>query len=210
MKALLFIGATALGNAAGRVPLRIHSAVARSALLNHRGGAARSTMSAVLQKTEPATFAELDVSRALEAFELVSTEEVAERGLTARLFVHRATGAEVLSVDAPDANKVYFSLLFFFGWSGTKPAKPRIHHSPAYHRSISEKLTLFTCMIRCVALDTTLRFSSLDFYSTHLWLMSEAGRRDYECLRIKGYTVSSNRHTLPRRLRRATHPIYEK
>merc|ERR1719326_750746 len=40
-------------------------------------------------------------------FERVKSETVPERGLTASLFKHKATGAEVLSIDADDENKVF-------------------------------------------------------------------------------------------------------
>lgn len=43
----------------------------------------------------------------MDKFELVSSDSVDERGLTATLFRHKATGAEVLSVDCVDDNKVF-------------------------------------------------------------------------------------------------------
>ena len=49
----------------------------------------------------------MSTASAEDAFELVATEVVVERNLTAQLFRHRATGAEVLSVDADDDNKVF-------------------------------------------------------------------------------------------------------
>jgi len=55
----------------------------------------------------PASFEALDTASIFDRFELLSEEAVAERGLTARLYRHRATGAEVLSVDANDDNKVF-------------------------------------------------------------------------------------------------------
>ena len=56
----------------------------------------------------PATsFEELDTSSVLEKFELIKEDEVVERGLIVKRYKHKATGAEVLSVDADDENKVF-------------------------------------------------------------------------------------------------------
>ena len=38
---------------------------------------------------------------------LQRTEEVAERGISISMYTHEATGAQVMLVDAPDANKVF-------------------------------------------------------------------------------------------------------
>ena len=40
-------------------------------------------------------------------FDLLTTEHVSERALTASLYRHKSTGAEVLSIDADDENKVF-------------------------------------------------------------------------------------------------------
>ena len=40
-------------------------------------------------------------------FVLQRTEEVAERGISITMYTHEATGAQVMLVDAPDANKVF-------------------------------------------------------------------------------------------------------
>jgi len=43
----------------------------------------------------------------MDKFELISSEYVDERGVNATLFRHKATGAQVLSVDSEDDNKVF-------------------------------------------------------------------------------------------------------
>ena len=73
----------------------------RAAALHHlRGGggcSARMSTAANL----------LDKSAVLEKFELLKTEEIAERGLMSSLYRHKQTGAEVLSIEADDENNVF-------------------------------------------------------------------------------------------------------
>ena len=66
-----------------------------------------SSTAAATSLNEPATFAELDTMSVFDNFDLITAEDVTERGLTVKLFKHKATGAEILSVDADDENKVF-------------------------------------------------------------------------------------------------------
>ena len=51
---------------------------------------------AAAAESAPAAFDELDTEGIFDKFELVKTEEVEERGLVAKLYKHKATGAEVM------------------------------------------------------------------------------------------------------------------
>jgi Zn-dependent M16 (insulinase) family peptidase len=61
------------------------------------------------------------------AFELVKETEIAEYKTMARLFRHKRTGAELLSLENDDTNKV-------FGVSLPNPA-PRLNRPAAYPRA---------------------------------------------------------------------------
>ena len=83
-----------------------------AAMLSARMPAVRTMASArMLMSTastvQPASFDALDVSGILDKFELIRKEPIHERGLTASIYRHKATGAEVLSINAPDENKVF-------------------------------------------------------------------------------------------------------
>ena len=70
-----------------------------SALL--RTGMAR--MSVTATESTPTSFEELPTANIFDKYELIKTDEVVERGLVAKLYKHKATGAEVLSVDGASA-----------------------------------------------------------------------------------------------------------
>ena len=72
-----------------------------------RTSMARMQSTAAATESTPASFEELPTANIFDKYELIKTEEVAERGLVAKLYKHKATGAEVLSVDADDENKVF-------------------------------------------------------------------------------------------------------
>jgi hypothetical protein len=69
-----------------------------STLRSLRGGAAAALRSRALSMSQ---------SELLDKFELLRTDEVPERGITSALYRHRQTGAEVLSIEADDDNKVF-------------------------------------------------------------------------------------------------------
>lgn len=81
--------------------LRASAGVRATALASLRGG--RSAMSGA-QAATAAPAAAYDWTK---HFELVTSELVLERQLTCSVYRHIATGAEVLSVDADDDNKVF-------------------------------------------------------------------------------------------------------
>jgi len=105
--AMLRSVSAAMLSARGSAPLLapMHSARRSWAQLSAGAPAARSL--GTVGAPQPASFEALDISGVLDRFELVRTERVPERGLTATLYRHKATSAEVLSIDAPDENKVF-------------------------------------------------------------------------------------------------------
>eukprot|EP00325_Prymnesiales_sp_UTEX-LB-985_P015269 CAMPEP_0174760896 /NCGR_PEP_ID=MMETSP1094-20130205/108996_1 /TAXON_ID=156173 /ORGANISM="Chrysochromulina brevifilum, Strain UTEX LB 985" /LENGTH=1149 /DNA_ID=CAMNT_0015966839 /DNA_START=20 /DNA_END=3471 /DNA_ORIENTATION=+ len=90
-----------------RVPVARGGVTGVQALPHARGVARMSTAAAAT--VLPAGFDGLDVSDVFDCFEFVRKEPVPERGLTASVYRHKATGAEVVSIDAPvgDTNKVF-------------------------------------------------------------------------------------------------------
>ena len=76
------------------IATRLQRPLARASVRHLRGGAVQLST----------TTARPDI---FDKFDLVSTEEVLEHGLTSSLYRHKQTGAEVLSIEADDDNKVF-------------------------------------------------------------------------------------------------------
>ena len=84
--------------------VRVAAPLARQIQLS---GGRHAIMTASLEAptAAPKSFDELQAVE--DQYVLQRTEEVAERGISISMYTHEATGAQVMLVDAPDANKVF-------------------------------------------------------------------------------------------------------